>query len=133
MKRYFLDTCALTWLIEGSKRVKDISYDIEYYQGNYAVSIEVLKEFTNLIAARKLKYDIDYDVLIKYLTDSRIAICDFEKHHLKQLFNLPYFIEHTDQTDRNIISHSIADKRILISGDGNFSLYEDFGLKFLEV
>ena len=133
MKRYFLDTCTLTWLIEGSKRVKDISYDIEYYQGDYAVSIEVLKEFTNLIAAGKLKYEIDYDELINYLTDSRIEIYDFKKLHLKQLFNLPYFIEHKDQTDRNIISHAIADKRILISGDGNFSLYEDFGLKFLEV
>jgi len=133
MQRYFIDTCTLIWLIEGHKRAKYISQDIEYYQGDYAVSMEVLKEFTNLIAAGKLKYDIDYENLVKYLTDSRIEICNFEKHHLKQLFNLPYFAEHKDQTDRNIISHAIADKRILISGDGNFSLYEDFGLKFLEI
>ena len=43
-----------------------------------------------------------------------------------------YFID-TDPTDRNIIAHAIADKRILISGDSNFSLYEPAGLKFLEV
>jgi PIN domain nuclease of toxin-antitoxin system len=73
MQRYFLDTCALIWLLDGVKRVKDISYD------------------------------------------------------------LPFFPEHKDQTDRNIIVHAIADNRILISGDENFYLYEDSGLKFLEV
>ena len=133
MQRYFIDTCTLSWLIEGSKRVKDISYDLEYYQGDYAISMEVLKEFTNLIAAGKLKYNIDYEDLVAYLTDSGIKICSFEKRHLQQLFTLPYFIEHKDQTDRNIIAHAITDKRILISGDGNFALYEDFGLKFHEI
>ena len=133
MQRYFLDTCALIWLLVGVKRVKDISYDIEYYQEDYAVSIEVLKEFANLIASGKIKYDGGYDGLIKYLEDSNIKVCNFENRHLKQLFNLPFFPEHKDQTDRNIIAHAIADKRILISGDENFYLYEDSGLKFLEV
>ena len=133
MKRYFIDTCVLIWLFEKNKRVKDISYDIDYYQGNYAISIEALKEFANLLSAERIKTSANYDQLIKYLTDSNIEICHFEKHHLKQLFKLPYFEEHKDQTDRNIISHAIADKRILISGDGNFALYEDSGLKFLEV
>ena len=133
MQRYFLDTCALIWLLDGNKRVKDISYDIEYYQGDYAVSIEVLKEFTNLLASGKLQYDIDYKKLVEYLEDSRIEICNFDNPHLKQLFNLPFFPQHKDQTDRNIIAHAIADKRILISGDESFYLYEDSGLKFLEM
>jgi len=133
MKRYFIDTCVLIWLLEGSKRVRDINYDLDYYQGDYAVSVEVLTEFVNLIASGKVKYNIDYERLIKYLTDSNIEICNFEKKHLKQLFNLPYFKEHKDPADRNIIAHAIAEKRILISGDGNFALYEDAGLKFLEV
>ena len=133
MQRYFLDTCALAWLIMGNKRVKDISYDIEYYQEDYAVSVEVLKEFANLIALGKLKYDGGYDELIKYLEDSNIKICNFENRHLKQLFSLPFFSEHKDQTDRNIIAHAIADKRIVISGDESFYLYEDSGLKFLEI
>jgi len=30
MKRYFIDTCVLIWLLEGNKRVKDINYDIDY-------------------------------------------------------------------------------------------------------
>jgi PIN domain nuclease of toxin-antitoxin system len=133
MKRYFLDTCTLKWLFEGNKRVKDIYYDIEYYQGDYAISIEVLKEFAYLLSAEKIKTEANYDQLIKYLTDSNIEICNFEKKHLKQLFVFLYFEAHRDPTDRNIIAHAIADNRILISGDGNFSLYESAGLKFLEI
>ena len=133
MKRYFIDTCVLIWLLEENKRVRDINYDIDYYQGNYAVSIEVLKEFVNLLSSKKIKTEASYDELLEYLTDSNIEIYNFEKKHLKQLFSLPYFEEHKDQTDRNIIAHAIADKRILISGDSSFALYLDAGLKFLEV
>ena len=50
MKRYFIDTCVLIWLFEKNKRVKEVIYDIEYYQGNFAVSIEVLKEFIYLLS-----------------------------------------------------------------------------------
>jgi PIN domain nuclease of toxin-antitoxin system len=133
MKRYFIDTCVLKWLLEGSKRVKDINYDLDYFQGNYAISIEVLTEFVNLIVSGKIKYDIDYDRLVKYLSDSNIEICYFEKKHLKQLFSLPYFSEHKDQTDRKIIAQAITDKRTLISGDEKFPLYENAGLKFLQI
>jgi len=133
MKRYFLDTCVLIWLIDGHKRVKDVAHDIEYYQGGFAVSMEVLKEFANLLALGKIKIQFDYDKLIEKLKTLDVEICNFDKKHLKTLFDLPYFSIHGDQTDRNIIAHAIADKRILISGDGNFALYEKYGLKFLEV
>jgi len=133
MKRYFLDTCVLIWLIDGDKRVKNVAYDIKYYQGNFAVSIEVLKEFANLLASEKVKMAYDDKKLIAELASLGIEICNFDKKHLKSLFDLPYFKIHSDPTDRNIIAHAIADKRILISGDGNFALYEKAGLKFLEV
>jgi len=133
MKRYFIDTCVLIWLMEGNKRVKDVIYDIEYYQGDFAVSIEVLQEFANLLAAGKVKINFTYKQLIDKLTNTGIEICYFEKKHMKYLFDLPYFTEHKDQNDRNIIAHAIADKRILISADGNFLLYEKAGLKFLKI
>ena len=40
MKRYLLDTCTLIWYLEDNKRVKDISEDIEYFYGDFAVSME---------------------------------------------------------------------------------------------
>jgi PIN domain nuclease of toxin-antitoxin system len=133
MKRYFIDTCILIWLLDGHKRTRDIAYDIENFQGDFAVSMEVLKEFANLLASERVKMNYDEEKLIAVLTKLGIKICDFEKKHLKYLFELPYFKQHSDPNDRNIIAHAIADKRILISGDGNFSLYEKHGLKFLEV
>jgi len=133
MKRYFIDTCVLKWLLEGNKRVKQIASDIENYQGDFAVSIDVLKEFANLLASEKIKINYDDKKLISELKTFGIEICNFEKKHLKYLFDLPYFKQHTDPADRNIIAHAIADKRILISGDGNFALYENAGLKFLEI
>jgi len=133
MTRYYIDTCVLKWLIEGNKRVKKVAHDIEYYQGDFAVSIEVLKEFFYLTAFDKLTLKIDNDKLIKILNSFGIDVCYFENKHLKFLCELPTFKEHTDPIDRNIIAHAIADKRILISGDKRFSLYEKHGLKFLEV
>jgi transposase-like protein len=109
-----------------SSGVRDISRILKISRNT--VSSELKKK-----RQRKIKYDIDHDRLIKYLTDSNIEICSFEEKHLKQLLLLPYFEEHRDPTDRNIIAHAIADNRILISGDGNFFLYEGAGLKFLEI
>ena len=133
MKRYFIDTCVLKWLLIGDKRVRKVASDIDCYQGDFAVSMDVLKEFANLLSAEKIKMKYDDKKLISELAGLGIAICNFEKKHLKYLFELPYFEIHTDPTDRNIIAHAIADKRILISGDEHFTLYETHGLKFLEV
>ena len=133
MKRYYIDTCVLKWIIEGNKRIKKITHDMEYYQGDFAVSVEVIKEFANLLAAGDLKIKFTYKDLIDILVNNNITISAFEKKHIKYLFDLPYFSQHKDPTDRNIIAHAIADKRILISGDEKFHLYETAGLKFLEV
>ena len=133
MKRYYIDTCVLIWLIEGNKRVKEVAREMEYYQGDFAISVEVLQEFANLLAMRKMNIYFTYKQIIEKLTELGVEICNFEKKHLKYIFELPYFPEHGDQTDRNIIAHAIADRRILISGDGRFSLYENAGLKFLAI
>jgi len=133
MKRYFIDTCVLIWLIDGNKRIRKVAENIEYCQGDFAVSMDVLREFLYLKAFNKIKVKTDLDTLIKLIASWGIEVCCFEKKHLKYLYDMPTFKEHTDPTDRNIIAHAIADKRILISGDGNFALYEKHGLKFLEV
>ena len=133
MKRYYIDTCILIWLLEDNKRVRKVASDIKYYQGDFAISVVALKEFANLLSSQKLKIDYNEKKLIKKIAELGIKICTFEEKHLKYIFELPYFPEHTDQNDRNIIAHAIADKRILISGDGRFALYENAGLKFLEI
>ena len=133
MKRYYIDTCVLIWLFEDNKRVRKIASEMKYYQGDFAVSIEVLQEFANLLASGKIKIKFTLKELFEKIAEFGIKICVCEEKHLKYIFELPYFLEHGDQIDRNIIAHAIADKRTLISGDNRFSLYQPAGLKFLEV
>ena len=83
MKRYFIDTCVLKWLIEDHKRIKDIANDIKYYQGDFAISIVVLQEFANLLAAGKIKIKFNDEKLISTLKTFGIEICNFEKKTFK--------------------------------------------------
>lgn len=133
MKRYLLDTCALIWYIDNNKRIKPIAEDIEYYQGDFAVSIESLKEFVYLMHSGKLKFEIDFKKLVSALEKGNISILPFHEHELKCLFKLPFFKEHPDPTDRQIIATAIATKRTLISGDSRFPLYNKAGLSYKEI
>jgi len=133
MKRYFIDTCVLIWLLEGNKRVRGVAEDIKYCQGDFAASMEVVTEFLNLSSFGDIKTNMDCRTLLQILDSYGIDVYNFEKKHLKYLGDLPAFREHKNPYDRNIIAHAIADNRTLISGDSRFSLYEDYGLDFWEV
>ena len=133
MKRYLLDTCALMWYLGNEKRAKEISEDIEYYQGDFAVSIEAVKEFVYLIQSGKVFIDYDFDRFTALLTEKYIDIIYFDNACLKVLFSLPFYINHPDPTDRHIIATAIATKRILVSGDAKFGNYTKNGLLLLEI
>ncbi|MDR3047455.1 MAG: hypothetical protein LBU51_07590 [Bacteroidales bacterium] len=55
MTRYLFDTCALIWYLEDKKRIKPISDDVEYYQGDFAISIDSIKEFIYSVQSGKIK------------------------------------------------------------------------------
>ncbi len=131
MRRYLLDTCVLIWLLKQDKRVKDIAEDINYYQGDYAISSESIIELLYLIQSGKMKMDISFDGLIKLLQSKQIRIYETDREMLSVLATLPFFNKHPDPFDRVIISQAISDNRTLISGDHNFMLYKD--LKLLSV
>jgi len=133
LKRYLLDTCTLIWYLENNERTKSIAEDIEYYQGNFALSMESLKELTHLLQYKKMKLDIDFGSLIKLLKKLNIDVIEFDINALKVLFSLPAYKEHPNPIDRHIISTAIAQHRILISGDSMFEKYTDFGLVFMQI
>ena len=133
MKRYLLDTCALKWYLESNERIKSIAEDIEYYQGDFAVSIETVKEFVYLIQSEKINLDYDFDEFTALLTEKYIDIIYFDIFSLRVLFSLPFYKNHPDPTDRHIIATAIAQKRILISGDAKFGIYTKNGLLYLEI
>jgi len=62
--------------------LKKLLKNIEYCQGDFAVSMVVIKEYFYLLAFNKIKTNIDYDKLIKKLVSLGIEICCFEKKRL---------------------------------------------------
>ena len=133
MKRYCIDTCVFIWIMGKKKRVDNIVYDMQYYQGEFFISMEAVTELFYLIQSGKVKIFASYDVIFDALKTLNIKILEFDLKALKILQNLPFFKEHNDPTDRNIIAHAIANNCALISSDENFPLYEPFGLKYIEV
>ncbi len=128
MKRYLLDTCVLIWLLNENERVKSLAEDINYYQGDYAISVESIKEFIYLVQSGKIDTDITFDELVKALNKKQISIYGYDKYTLKTLYELPFFRSHPDPSDRVIIAQAIADKRILITGDLKFYNYQELQL-----
>ncbi|MBR6063028.1 MAG: PIN domain-containing protein [Bacteroidales bacterium] len=128
MRRYLLDTCVLIWLLNENERIKELAEDINYFQGDYAISVESIKEFIYLIQSGKINTDITFDELINALNKKQISIYGYDKYTLKKLSELPFFKNHPDPSDRVIIAQAIADKRILITGDLKFENYPELRL-----
>lgn len=128
MKKYLLDTCALIWYLEGSKRVKSIAEKIEYYDGDFAISVESLREIIHKIQIGKLEIDIPFMELVDMLKERGISIMGIELNALNKLYNIPMYKGHKDPSDRLIISQAILYKRTLITGDEKFYQYDDLEL-----
>ena len=123
MRRYLLDTCVLIWLLNENERIKELAEDINYFQGDYAISVESIKEFIYLIQSGKIDTDISFDELVDALNKKQISIYGYDKYTLKTLSELPFFKSHPNTSDRVIIAQAISDKRILITGDLKFENY----------
>jgi len=133
MKRYLIDTCVFIWILQEDKRIDDVYYDMQYYQGDFFISMESMTEMIHLIQSGKLKILTSYNVIFDLLNSLNLKVLEFDLRALNVLKELPFFKEHKDPTDRKIIAHSIANKCILISSDKNFPLYEPYGLKYINV
>jgi len=90
MRRYLLDTCVLIWLLNKNERIKELAKDINYLQGDYAISVESIKEFIYLIQSGKINTDISFDELVEALNKKQISIYGYDKYTLKKLSELPY-------------------------------------------
>ena len=132
-ERYLLDTCALIWLLQGNKRVKSFVENNKDYYPDWAVSLDSLKEILYKKATNKLNIDLTYKQIISTLEEYNMQICLFERRDLDVLSGLPYFDTHKDPNDRNIIATAITRKRIIVTGDSDFQLYEKHGLQLLQV
>lgn len=131
MRRFLLDTCVLIWILKDDKRIKGLKEDIEFFQGDFAISVESLKEYLYLVHSGKLKTDIAFDDLLRGLKGQQISVLSYERETLDELSRLPFIKTHPDPSDRAIIAQAISDNRTLITGDRKFVNYPK--LKLLQV
>lgn len=62
MNHYLLDTHILIWLLNGNNRLnKNIREDIDYFQHQYYVSVETLREIVILQSLKKIELDYNLD------------------------------------------------------------------------
>jgi len=132
MKCYLIDTHILIWLLSDNNKLNwSIREDIEYFQHQYFVSVESLREIVILKSLKKISLSLD--MVITYLQQFQIKILPIETCHVKELENLPNLVingnMHLDPFDRMLIAQSIAEKYTLISSDGKFPYYQDYGLQ----
>jgi PIN domain nuclease of toxin-antitoxin system len=80
----------LIWLLNKNERIKELAKDINYLQGDYAISVESIKEFIYLIQSGKINTDISFDELVEALNKKQISIYGYDKYTLKKLSELPY-------------------------------------------
>ena len=133
MKRFLLDTCVIIWYVSEDSRTTALAEDINYFQEDYAVSVETLAELLQLLQSGKLRLGASFEAIIKRLEELNICIVNFDTDVLHTLKVLPVLKHHADPTDRRIIATAIATRRTLISGDEKFSDYVAYGLSLLEI
>ena len=134
MKGYLLDTHVPIWLMTDNVKLnKNIREDIEYFQNAYYVSVETLREIVILQLNKKIELKIDS--VISYLQSLQVCIIDIDTDHIKELEKTPMINiagkTHEDPFDRMLIAQAITNKLTIISSDGKFPFYKNYGLKLL--
>ena len=138
MKRFFLDTHIVIWLLTNNKQLnEDIRFDIEYPGGRkYFTSVYVILEVLHLKQLEKIKFNGTAKDLLGRLSDFNIEIDGITSNVFESLDKLPILTikgdRHTDMIDRVIIAHCIAYKYTAISHDTKFPYYRKYGLELLE-
>ncbi|MDR2906460.1 MAG: type II toxin-antitoxin system VapC family toxin [Bacteroidales bacterium] len=132
MKKYLLDTHILIWLITNNTR-KLKNKNLKFLREDCVASVESLKEIALLQDIGRFDIDTNAERLIKRLEAFSISILDFDKASTIAFFNLPYYSDHADPSDRSIIAQAIAKNLILLSVDSKFDRYKTCGLRLEEL
>ena len=138
MKRYYLDTNILVFLLEKrsdeiSKEVGELIMDYENLLFTSTICVHELihlSQIGKLHIKRKGK-NADISEFSQWLDEMSIKIVPVTVQNLQTYSTLPLFDEHRDPNDRLIIAQAISDKIALVSSDRKFYMYEKYGLEFV--
>jgi len=126
-KQFLLDTQILIWLMR-NETTKLKNKRLRFLDENCFVSIESLKEMAHKLAIGKIEIEANPKRLLKQIENFGISVLDFDKDAISALFNLPFYKENRDPSDRAIVAHAISKKMVLVSEDSQFRLYQKDGL-----
>jgi PIN domain nuclease of toxin-antitoxin system len=95
--------------------------------------MDSLRELLYKKAISKDVVNYTYPQIMELMETYDIKICVFGQKELETLSNLPFYSKHKDPNDRHIIATAITEKRTIVTGDLDFSLYEKHGLQLMEI
>lgn len=135
--RYLLDTNIFIYLATDNDSIsEDVFEKISEPDALLCVSTETVREL--IIAYHNKSFDTrrwkSAEEMVKAIEDDfYITILPLQKEHMRTYAKLrPYLKkDHKDPSDHVIISHAITNDMILVSSDGNFPYYVDYGLVLL--
>jgi len=138
MSRFLLDTNVLVWFITENKKLdRNFAENIEYFNGQYAISVMSIVEIINLIKIGHLRLGITIKQLLRKLESCNIKIIGLFENELLAIEKLPLLTiekaRHSDYGDRTIIATAIANKLTLAHTDRKFHHYSRYGLNYLNV
>ena len=137
--RFLLDTNVLIWYCNASKNIPEsLRYSIEYYEHEYFVSVEALREIaikgaikgSGFLVEGGLKSVVEKIKTAKY----NLKILPTTETHILTFEGLSKpLTEHNDPFDRLLIAQAISEKMILISSDNKFLAYKDKGFELFHI
>lgn len=136
--RYYLDTNILAYFaMDRDEMSPDVTAILTDYNNRLLTSSICVHELIHIIQIGKLrrrrKEDLYKVALDTYLSLERIGVevIPISAPHFILYAQLPILGDHRDPFDRLIISQSMADHIPIISSDGNFPMYEPYGLQLI--
>ncbi len=129
-KQYVIDTHILLWLMFSPEKISRPILDIlENTENSIHISSISFWEISIKYHLGKLELN-DYtpDELPSIAQEMDIDILEINHSILASFYQLPTVNKHKDPFDRVVIWQCITEGYVLLSVDGKFSDYKDFGL-----
>lgn len=137
--KYLFDTEAFVWMLSSDDRFPlDIWNDIHSDKGNTSVCNISLLEVSQLQCLKKIKLDKDIIQIEAFMREHKVGLHILDGKTLEKMKSMPILRSnkkgwHTDPFDRYIIATAIRTKSTLVSSDGDFPQYREYGLELLEL
>ncbi len=121
--RLLLDTHALIWLVEDDPRLHDKARDAILDPAN-DVFVSIVSFWEIAVKIRVGKFaGPDVEKLMAAVTGHGLTLLPFEPRHIVELLRLPFYPDHRDPFDHQLIAQAIAEALVFVSEDENTSRY----------